>query len=166
MNYIHLVQINGIEQWRYQELADLSKLNFDYLQKNDASDYVVFLSSALQEYPQSEVLTASYLLTHYDEELIKQYTQALNLENLLITLVSPEFESSQLTPYFNTPYKVSEVPQNLIERLSEQKKEVNGVALPDKNPFIPQNTALKIIETDSKIPNAIIDEDDFKYFLS
>ena len=164
MDYIQLVQQSGIEQWRFDELAELSKLNFDYLQKNDASDYVVFLSSALQEYSESEILTASYLFSDYDQALIMQYAQALNLNNLLVTLVSPEFDSEQLTPYFNTPYEVSDLPPGLLERLSDNLKDLNGAILPGKNPFVPQNTALKQVEDKSQIPVALIDEDNFKYF--
>ena len=51
MAYINLIQETGIEQWRYQELDDVARINFDYLQKNESSDYAVLLSSSLQEYP-------------------------------------------------------------------------------------------------------------------
>ena len=164
MSYIALVQQQGVEQWRYQELADLSKLNFEYLQKNDASDYVVFLSSALQEYPQEEILTASYLLTDYDESLLKQYAKELKPENLLVTLVSPEFDSSQATQYFNTPYNISDLPNALAESLQSPKDGKNALILPIENPFVPQNTRLKSVEVETQTPQAVMDEPQFKFF--
>ena len=165
MSYIRLVEQNGIEQWRYNELADLSKLNFDYLQNNEASDYVVFLSSSLQEYPPQELLTASYLLTDYDQSLIESFAKRLTPENMLVTLVSPEFESSTITQYFNTPYKVSTLPASLVEMLDEGQTAVQESKLPDANPFIPNNTALKSVAQSSDLPQMLVDEDNFKFLF-
>ena len=165
MSYIKLVEQQGIEQWRYEELADLSKLNFDYLQNNEASDYVVFLSSSLQEYPAQELLTASYLLSDYDEELIKQYSKLLSTDNLLVTLVSPGFDSATETEYFNTPYKVSDLPESLLAQLDKSSERIAEFKLPQANPFIPQNTALKTVADISEFPVSLVDEENFKFLF-
>ena len=165
MSYIRLVEQRGVEQWRYDELADLSKLNFDYLQNNEPSDYVVFLSSSLQEYPAQEILTASYLLTDYNSDLIAQFSKSLSKENLLVTLVSPDFDSQVETNYINTPYKVSELPDSLIEKLDVSASRIAEFKLPEANPFIPQNTALKTIVDDNDLPVSLVDEESFKFYF-
>lgn len=165
MRYIRLVEAEGIEKWRYQELAELSKLNFEYLQNNDASDYVVFLSSSLQEYPAEELLTASYLLNDYNEKLIKAFARSLSVENLLVTLVSPEIESPNVTEYFNTPFNVSSLPGSLLERLNSADSSVAEFELPQPNPFIPQSTALKPLADASEFPVMLVDEQNLKFFF-
>ena len=165
MTYIRLVEQKGIEQWRFDELADLSELNFDYLQNNEASDYVVFLSSSLQEYPAQELLTASYLLSDYDATLIENFTRQLSPENLLVTLVSSEFDSPTKTNYFNTPYKLSELPESLSQRLQNIEPQLADSMLPEPNPFIPQSTNLKAVTSNSENPIMLVDEENFKFLF-
>ena len=165
MSYIRLVEQNGVEQWRFDELADLSKLNFDYLQSNQPSDYVVFLSSSLQEYPPHELLTASYLMSDYDEALIRDFARQLTVDNLLVTLVSPEFDSPTKTNYFNTPYQVSELPQSLLKRLQDTASQTEDFKLPLPNPFIPQSTRLKPVNDISEYPVMLVDEKNFKFLF-
>lgn len=165
MSYIRRVELDGVEQWRFQELAELSRLNFDYLQTNRPSEYVVFLSSSLQEYPPSELLTASYLMSEYDAELIRHFSRQLKLDNLLVTLVSPEFESPTVTKYLNTPYKVSPLPQELVLRLKDPDSQNTDLQLPQPNPFIPQGTSLKSVSNVIDHPVMMVDENNFKFFF-
>ncbi len=158
--YIDLVRQTGIESWRYQELDEIAKVSFDFLQKNESSDYAVFLSSSLQEYPAEELLTASYLMSDYDQALIESFAEKLVVDNLLITLSSPEFESDDVTAYFNTPYRVTDLPEE-IGNFNDSV--ASNFFLPEKNPFVPEATVLKTVDDQMSIPEVLVDEEHFKF---
>ncbi len=159
--YIDLVRESGIESWRYQELDEIAKVNFDFLQKNESSDYTVLLSSSLQEYPAEELLTASYLMSDYDESLIKDFAARLTIDNLLVVLSSPEFESETITEYFDTPYGISD----LSKEIGTFEKSLSGsFSLPEKNPYVPETTDLKTTDQDMSIPQVLVNEAHFKFF--
>jgi len=159
--YASLIQKTGIEQWRYQELDNVARINFDYLQKNESSDYAVLLSSSLQEYPAEELLTASYLMSDYDENLIQNFADRITIDNLLVTLSSPQFESDDLTAYFNTPYKISDLPSDITA--ASESVDQSGFFLPEKNPFVPEAMNLKTAAMPMPIPQILVDEAHFKF---
>ena len=161
LSYVNLIQQSGVEQWRYQELDDVSRINFDYLQKNDSSDYAVLLSSSLQEYPAEELLTASYLMSDYDEALIKDFVDRISVDNLLVTLSSPQFESDDVTAYFDTPYKVSDLPEKITTKTKSNGRD--SFFLPEKNPFVPEKMDLKTIEKEMMHPQLLVNEEHFKF---
>src|SRR5690606_29640883 len=59
-NWLELVKTQGLEEWRYAELANLSRIAFRFADKHAPINYVSQISSMLHTFPPSEALRGPY----------------------------------------------------------------------------------------------------------
>ncbi|CAD8060302.1 unnamed protein product [Paramecium sonneborni] len=141
--YIELLKQKGPQEWIFKEIQAIKKLEFDFLEKGDPFNYVCTLASRMQLYPIEDVLRSPYLMEQYQPELIKQITNQLTGDRLMMFLSSQTF-SNQLgnkEEYFGTEY-------NQIKFCDELKTVFNKAAetispqlnLPPQNIYIPEHT--------------------------
>ena len=138
---IKRLEEQGIPKWVFDELADISQLNFDYQEETSPLHYVLGLSNAMQYYPAKDVIRAEYLMDSYRPDLINQALGYLNVENVLITLVADGFTSVETSPYYNTPYTVASLPIPLRNRIDNAPLNAS-IVLPQPNPLLPSNMDL------------------------
>lgn len=130
----------GIEEWRFAELQRLGEIAFRFQERASSIATVRSLASKLHYYEPAEVIVGDYLLRAYDPALIRHFAAFLNPDNAIIAITAPEVETHQVTDYFATPYSVEAAPFKLAELPPAVARQLD---LPEPNPFVPENFALK-----------------------
>jgi insulysin len=109
--FIEKIQKIGANQSFFEELQVITKLDFDYIEKDDPYNYVTDISHNLSLYDTEDILTGPYLLEIYDPDAIKKYLDMLTTKNLNIYLTSKNLEKTEgletwLTErWYGTKYK-------------------------------------------------------------
>ena len=172
---LKMVSARGIVDWRFDELKQMADLEFRFHEKLSALDSVIGLSQAMQDYPAQDVLRGAYTYANFDENLIKQALGYLRKDNAMIALVAPEVvapEGGQMevTPYYQTPYTYTVGIPEVLELKSAYRQKL---FLPERNIFIPKNTAVKtpsvLLTSDGlaqkNIPTLLMNHDQFKLWF-
>ncbi len=154
--YLDLLREEGIQAWRYEELARKKALDFRFREKGDPADYAVELSSRLLDHPPEEVLTAGTLLQRYDPQLIRAMLERLRPERMAVTLVDPEVETDRVERWYRVPYALGTPPavDPALRRAWRQR-----LALPEPNPFLPERVELKPVKAPSPVPRRLASEE-------
>jgi secreted Zn-dependent insulinase-like peptidase len=139
--YIQVLQKEGVQQWVFDELQQLSKMQFAFQQGQRPSGLVQGLSMNMHDYEVKDLLRGPYLWQEFDEKLIHKLLSKLTPLNVIRTLVSPTVQSDNQEKWFGAPFH--------SETLSAQKvKEwqsptlAEGLHVPSPNPFIAQDVSL------------------------
>ena len=138
---INALQKNGIPQRLFDELKEVSELEFAYQDKRSESHTVTSLSNDLHYYAANDVLHANFSYEHYDEAVIKQLLAYLNPENMLMVNVEPNARANTFSKYYNTPYAQAPLGEILIKRLASESP-IPAIQLPKPNAFIPESMAV------------------------
>lgn len=137
--WIAAVRKEGLEAWRYRELAALQAADFRFLQKTGAGDQVVGVAEALNDYPPGEVLRGPYALEQFRGEEIAAVLDQLRPERALITVMAPEVgELPRRSRYYQVPYAVDPIPAARIASWNRAARPVAKLSLPAANPYIPE----------------------------
>jgi len=138
--WIAKVREDGLEAWRYRELAVMQQAAFRFLQKTGAGDQVVGIAEALHDYPPAEVLRGPYLLAAFEREAIAAVLNRLRPEHALITLTAPEVgELPRRSRYYQVPYGVDPVAPDRVEAWRRPgHRAATALGLPGANPYIPE----------------------------
>lgn len=152
---IELVKNKGLEEWRFDQQAKFSALAFQYQQKGSASNTASHLAGNLHVYAPQDVISGSYLQTNFKPELLTTLLEQLTPNNMLRTLVAKNQQSDKtpfdIEPWFNAPYKISEISSGDIENITKTASNPQ-LALPDVNPFIPDNIEMLSADDDQVKP--------------
>ncbi|KAL4508543.1 hypothetical protein ABPG72_003847 [Tetrahymena utriculariae] len=161
-SYIEMLKEKGVQEWVFNEIQMLNKLNFDNKDYEKPENYTLSLASRMQYYPIEEVLIQPYLNEQYDRQLIQETINQFNIENVRITVISKRFaDQCNLTePIYGTQYSVERINQQLRDLLSNPKIDViHDLIKP--NTFLPKNMDLftKQIDTLPQYPYLIRNEE-------
>lgn len=166
-DYLALIERKGINKWRYKELAKLNRMSFDFGERGNSVNEASRLARELHDTSAENIFWNSYNWAQFDHELIRQYLSALNADNMLTIIVSPETVSTKESQFYQAPYHViSSGNTNASENNTSQsnasvaaaqktlmlarpsfakyKQLKKDISLPKANPFIPGN--FRIIE--------------------
>lgn len=141
--WIELIREQGIQNWRYEERARMAAIAFKYQEKQNPMGYVSGLAGQMQHYPVTEVLRASYLMTDFDAQLIRQVADQLTADNLFIMLTAPEVQADKISLRYQAPFAVNPVATELLARW-QQPPEIDELRLPERNPYIPASLELQV----------------------
>jgi secreted Zn-dependent insulinase-like peptidase len=155
---IRRVAEQGVESWRYQEQAALSDLAFRFRDRQQPMHDAMQLSSSLQYYKPADVMRGNFLMTHFDEALIKRFLQKLTPDNLLVTLMAPGVATDKTSTYYGTPYQIRTIDAS--QRDVWRNVALNdAITLPAKNPFVPQQLQTANVQTAATaVPQPIIEQ--------
>eukprot|EP01121_Diplochlamys_sp_Union-15-3_P012400 TRINITY_DN3708_c0_g1_i4.p1 TRINITY_DN3708_c0_g1~~TRINITY_DN3708_c0_g1_i4.p1 ORF type:complete len:951 (+),score=168.25 TRINITY_DN3708_c0_g1_i4:43-2895(+) len=142
--YIKLIKKDGIQQWIFQEMKQLAEIGFRFKDKEKPISYVSSISSWMQQYPISNVLSAPYLIDEYDPELISQHLNLLSPNNMRVHVFSKSFEgkTSKTEKWYNVAYSEDAISTELLQKWQDPPLNPELV-LPNHNPFIPDDFSLK-----------------------
>ncbi|GHC24824.1 peptidase M16 [Aidingimonas halophila] len=149
---IELIRKDGLEEWRYDEQAQLAEQEFRFQQHGSPLQSAMRLSMNLAYYPLEDVNYAPYRMDGYDAEQIETYLQALNPDNLIRLYSGPDVDGDQQSPWFQANYRIHEKADSSAEPLS-------GLSLPEPNPFIAKDMSL--LDEQDDAPSLLIDEESF-----
>lgn len=152
--WIAIIRDQGIQNWRYEERSRMSDIAFRFQEKQNPMGYVSGLAGQMQHYPVTEVLRASYLMTDYDAQLIKQVAEQLTVDNLFLMVTAPEVATDQVTEHYQAEFSVNPVTPALAAAWREPAQ-IEALKLPGRNPYIPGSLELQA-ETGSEKPQSLI----------
>uniref|UniRef100_A0A0B7AYG5 Insulin-degrading enzyme n=2 Tax=Arion vulgaris TaxID=1028688 RepID=A0A0B7AYG5_9EUPU len=141
--YINMLREKGPQEWIFKECQDLAAMSFNFKDKESPNAYTSSLSSRLQEYPISDILSVYMLFDEFRPDLINLILDRLLPCNMRVTVVSKKFEgqTDKTEKWYGTQYKVNKFREDQKKKWSECSLNTN-LRLPAKNEFIPTNFEL------------------------
>lgn len=141
--YIHLLKKGEPEQWIFDEINHVGKIQFNYDDMDEPIDYVADLTTKLHRYPFEDVLLADCYATEFRPDLIKRLLSSLTPQNMKIKVVSKKFEgkTNLNEKWYGTEYAVEVMPEDHVNELIECGLN-EDLRLPDKNAFVPSDLNL------------------------
>uniref|UniRef100_A0A060T1A7 ARAD1C18700p n=1 Tax=Blastobotrys adeninivorans TaxID=409370 RepID=A0A060T1A7_BLAAD len=139
--YLNMLAAELPQQWIYDELRDHNEMAFRFQQKRSSSSTTSSLVSIMQrpELPRNRLLS-HYLYRQYRSDLIAEFSQYLSPENFRAFLVGRSLTGlDKKERWYGTEYNVSEIGEQLINRLKSAKADPAKLHLPPHNEFLPSN---------------------------
>ena len=149
--YIDSLHENPIEEWRYQEQAAVSQLNFRFIEQGSSIGTVNQIVNNAQYYEAEDLLQGPYLMTKFEAEVIRDYLSYLTRENAVTRVSAPDIETEKTEKWFNVPYTLS--PNINTNHVVDQEFQ-----LPEPNVYIPDDTSVLPGSHDS-VPTLVHDID-------
>ncbi|MFK7160018.1 insulinase family protein [Marinospirillum sp. MEB164] len=143
-HWLEMIQQQGIEAWRYQELAQITEQSFLFQESNDPSDFATFLALQMAYTSPEQLLRQPYAFDHFDVEVIERTLQHLQPERLVSILVTPDAQTSATTDWVPARYHRE---TNLPAIEWRQVPRPEALQLPEPNPFITDQH--KLVEGES-----------------
>ena len=159
--YIALLRDEGVDEALYEEIRQLADLEFTFRDQPPAIREVMRLAQLQQTYPAEYLLKGPYLLEVFEPELIEQFLDQLNPNNLLLTLQHPEVEAEHVELRYNAGYRFFPIADERTLAWSSPSAH-SALTLRSLNPFMPQSIDLVVREDQaSETPIRLIDEPGF-----
>lgn len=155
--YLRLIGEQGIAPWIFDEQKQLAEIQFRFQEKTDPAAYVRYLAAIGQVYPVRDLLRGPYAMEKYDPELIRRYLAKLTPANALLSVSAPGLSTDNVEKWFEAPYRISPLPADTIARW-QAATPASPLALPEPNPFIPENLALKAPVGPADTPERLLQE--------
>lgn len=136
--YLQLIADQGLEEWRYDELADINEVNFEFAEKVNPAATVQRLAERLSVYPADDVLRGPYQLTDFDDDTLRDWLGYLQPDNALVVLMHPQAADKVRSRWYDTPYSLTPLSGNTLAQWRNPNTS-SSLKLPDANPFIPSD---------------------------
>ena len=161
-HWLELIKTQGIEPWRYEEVASLGKQSFRFAEKQPPMTYVQRLSTDLHLYNPGDILRGNHLFDSFDAAEITRFAAKLNANNVAIVLTAPEVDTEQKSLLYGAPYRVAEIDASALSGSDNQ--EIGPLALPNKNPYIAQHLDILTVPSAVEKPFKIGDQNNLWYY--
>jgi insulysin len=143
--YISVLKETPPQEWIFDEMKQMSEVNFRFRQKSPASKTTSALANVMQRpLPRDYLLSGLSLLRKWDPEGIKRGLSHLHPDNFRLTIVSQEFPGDwdQKEKWYGTEYKYVKMSEDFMSRIRKAASADAGqrsaeLHLPAKNEFIP-----------------------------
>lgn len=141
---IELVKKEGVQEWRYNEIKNLSEMGFRFSENSSLGmQGAINMANALQKTLPRDLISAGF--QRFDAKLINEVLDSLRTDNMLVTLVAPSVEPEKETQFYGAEYRTY---QPSAERVSSWGvSQYNDLSLPERNPLIPENFDLVDVQT-------------------
>ena len=136
---LELIRSEGVNAWRYEEIARMGRLNFRYRELGDSLSYAVAMSARMWDYPVRDILRGPYFYDNFDAALIQDRLSYLRPDNMIMVLGEPGSQHKSKTTWYEVPYSSEKVSANTLKRWSQAGLNPE-LSLPTVNHFIPENT--------------------------
>lgn len=145
-DYIAMLRSVGPSRRIFDEIKTIEDNRFRWIEETDAQDYVQELSVAMQLYQDADYLTGDTLYMEYNDELIRECTNALTPNKMNLMVLSKSFQDSAACDkecmWFKTRYGCEDIPSKWIQRWTAP--ELNSeLQLPPPNVYIATDFTLK-----------------------
>ncbi|KDM93098.1 insulinase family protein [Photobacterium galatheae] len=133
--YIHLIAEQGLAEWRYREKRAVLEQAFRYQEKSRPLDTVSYLVMNLMHYAPEDIVYGDYMMSHYDEPLLKEVLAMLRPDNLRLTLVAKGQAHDRVADWYHTPYSVKPFTEAQLQAWSAPGVHP-ALTLPEPNPYL------------------------------
>lgn len=133
--YIQLIKMHGLEDWRYQERANLLNTAFRFQEQIKALDLASHLSINMHHYDIEDVVYGDYRMDDLDVAEALSLLELMHPLNMRLQVVAQDLDTNKQAAWYHTPYKVSDIE---LSRLAywQQTEIRQALKLPQANPFI------------------------------
>lgn len=175
--YISKMKAAGVDTALYNSLAKVTKLMWDWSELDDPEEAVQALAERMTRLPHPDLLKGGYVITQPDPRLVKELMDGLEVSNMNVGFVDPNFKSSddpskiQTLPFYGVQYTVEDLQKRLATPNSSHElpvqqflhklravnptiKHVPRMVLPKAIKHIPHNVNLEFAK-------AALGDDDF-----
>ncbi|KAJ2875578.1 metalloprotease [Coemansia aciculifera] len=146
--YVRMLVTSGPQEWVQQDVSSMMKLNFDNEAKTDAINWVVnYVHLVHNEYLAPKYVLSkdnAYEMFNYDD--ILHYLNFINPDNFRVFIGALKHKSvdcSEIEPHFGAAYHVDSLSTDLLHELASDNTHIDGLCLPEKNTFIPDDFSIK-----------------------
>lgn len=152
------LRAEGVQSWVFDELKQLSDLNFRFQEKGEPIRYVSRLASSMHDFPVRDWLRGGTYLEQFDAELTQGLLDSMSPEKALVTLSYPGIKTDKLSPNYQTPYALVSGDE-FAKPLPEDDAALATIDLPAPNAFIASNVDVVSFDNKSaKLPVMSIDQ--------
>lgn len=162
-DFIELLKKKGLQAWRYDELARLSQMSFNYAESGNTIREVSHLANSLQTLDAHELYTSAFHWEGFDQSVIAHYLDKLHAQNVLVLVTDPDVNGDHKTLYYQTPYSVKKREKSfaLVEGKDSQRNVLRRqLALPPVNPYISKDFSIFVSSdaaSEEELPEKIMD---------
>lgn len=150
--YIDLIKEKGKEEWRYEEMKELSKLTFDYKSKESPVGYVSGLARTLQVVPPADVLQSD-LFFDYNQSSFEEILASIHPKNMIVYVLSHDIDKDldKTEPWYKFQYAIESgaAEKMLSPILGNTREMTKKFQLAPKNDFVPRQLDQVSLETSS-----------------
>ncbi len=142
--HLHLIEQQGIEQWRHQEQGQLLQNEFVFLADGPVRSHATSMARAQQRYPTEDLIRGAFAWDAYDPDLLQDFVTRLTPDNMILSYSGPDVTSTRQSPWYQTPFKQAPVAESRLTqwRAARAGQGPLATALPEPNPFIADQFAL------------------------
>ncbi|NRP58558.1 insulinase family protein [Marinobacterium sp. xm-d-564] len=148
-----LIKQAGVQQSLFDEQALLAMNEFRFQQSSEPIHNVMRLSQMMVDYPEAELIRASYAFDQFDAALINDYLSYMTPDNLVLGLYSQEVETDQQEPRYEIDYSIKTIDSALLERWRSPKS-IPALSIKPLNPYIADQFDL-LEESQADIPETV-----------
>ena len=163
--FLKKIKSKDVNKEFFTELQQLSQINFDFCDKEIPYDYCADTASNIIKYLPQDILTGPELMEDFNEELIRNYLDDLDIDNLNVYVSSKKLKKKckLREKWYHTKFSKMKFPIEVYDFFNNydisQKICGHNLDYPPKNSFIPNNfEMLSYPEIIHKFPK-IIHED-------
>ncbi|WP_153446623.1 insulinase family protein [Vibrio algicola] len=164
--YIELIRQSGVEEWRYKEKQAVLESAFRFQEPSRPIDTASHLVMNMQNYQPDDVIYGDYQMAQFEEEHLRQLMAKFTPQNMRIMLIAKGLEYSKHTKWYHSPYSVRDLTVQEIAQWRDLSLQVKiptaDLHLPEANPYICYNLDPSPLESDSKVPELIEDQQGFR----
>ncbi|XOZ33878.1 insulinase family protein [Halomonadaceae bacterium KBTZ08] len=140
-DYLDLIRNHGIREVYFQEQQQLNDIALRFRERGKPIREASTLASRLHRVDPEDAVIAPWLYETYEPSVYRELLTHLQPDNVLVSVQAPMDETDSLptTPYYETPYRLTELH---AEGLIGNSKQTKRLELPTPNPFIPEDLSL------------------------
>lgn len=112
-----MLRSEGPKKWIFEEYLNLSEMQFRFKDKETALSLVSSVVHSMQLYPMEEVLTAPYLISEWQPDLISNLMKNLLPDKCRIVVVGQKVEDicDQTEFWYGTKYHLDKIPNEVLQ---------------------------------------------------
>lgn len=146
---VNLIKTSGVSKWRYNEIKNLSEVNFRY-SENSALDMqgVIDFSIAMQHVSPSCLINSGF--QRFDGGLIDSVLEEIRPDNMVVMIMAPGVKTEKKTRFYGAKYRAFKPDSNRISRWRDTI--FHDLSLPERNSLIPGSFKLeKVVSLDEPV---------------
>jgi len=165
-NAAGLLKEHGYPEQFFKDIQAIHQLEFTYHERESETALASSLAHQLQKYDFTEVFSSRYLMPDISFEQavvpLNKAIQALTHKNMRRFVISPDMIGQKTSKWFGVEYSLEALPSQ-INRADAKIQHSKELALPEPNPYIPENLKTQRIDSVQKPqkPNLLEENENF-----
>ncbi|WP_299788346.1 insulinase family protein [uncultured Shewanella sp.] len=159
--YIELIKTKGMQEWRYQERANLLKLAFKYQEQIKTLDLASHLSINMHHYDVEDLVFGDYKMEGLNVSETLKLLNMMSPSNMRIQLISSELDTTHQAAWYHTPYQMTPIDVDKVKQWSQPRIRPE-LSLPNANPFIISDSVPRTDKSSNKVPVIVCQEKGYR----